>query len=911
MGAVRTESAEAAPGVQAHVVSPEEAVRLLSTDAAFGLSSAEAEARLARIGPNALPEARGRTLLAALAGQFANFLIILLLAAVVLAAAIGEYVDAGTIAAVVALSAVLGLAQEWRAERSLRALRRLMAPAARAVRDGRVRELPAASLVPGDVVLLDVGHYVPADLRLLEVVGLSVNESALTGESRPVRKESAPVFPGETPVADRRNCAFAGTMVTYGRGRGAVTATGGGTEVGRIAALIAAHEEGETPLQRRMSGLGRWLGLAAVVVSAVVFVVGAATGGDLLDMLLTAVSLAVAAVPEGLPAVVTISLALGTQRMAGRHALIRRLAAVETLGSATVIAADKTGTLTRGEMTVEHIYTGPGESLIEVTGAGYEPRGDFRRQGISIDPALDPQLRLLLSAGVLCNDARLQGEGGRWTVVGDTTEGALVVAAQKAGLSWEDLEGAQARQDEVPFTSERARMTTVHQWGDRKIAYMKGAPDVVLPLCSSRRVKDDVTGLTDEDRSRVRAANDELASRGLRLLAVAYRWMAPETPAADVEHDMVFVGLFAMRDPPRPEARDAVAACRRAGIIPLMITGDHAATALAIARDLGMTDGDGEVLVGPDVDRLNDGQLIEATRRVRVYARISPEQKTRIVQALKDDGHIVAVTGDGVNDAPALQRADIGVAMGITGTDVAKEAADMVITDDNFASIVAAVEEGRRIFDNIRNFVVLLLGANVGEILLIFGGVVAGLPLPLLAAQILLVNLVTDSLPAAALAVERGDPDAMRRGPRAPGESILTRGIAWLVVVRGILLGVGALAVFAVWLKGFDSSEETARSAALATVVVCELLEAHASRSLHRTIGELGPFGNPALWGATLVSFGALAAVLYVPALQDAFRVEALGPGEWLAAAAVGGFRLLVIEGLKVGPWRLRSEEGR
>jgi Ca2+-transporting ATPase len=815
----------------AHSASVEAVACSLATDVATGLPAAEAQRRLERYGPNALPEAKGRTLARAFIEQFANFLIIMLLAATVLAAAIGEYVDAGTIAAIVVLSAALGVVQEFRAERALQALRAMMAPGARVVRDGHVLELPAPTLVPGDVVLLEVGYYVPADLRLAKSVDLSLNEASLTGESTVVRKDPSQVLEAGTPVADRLNCAFAGTLVTYGRGRGIVAATGVSTEVGRIATLIGAYEEEQTPLQRRMSGLGRWLGAAAMSISVLIFVVGTATGEDLLDMVLTAVSLAVAAVPEGLPAVVTIGLALGMQRMARRNALVRRLSAVETLGSATVIASDKTGTLTKGEMTVVRVYLGADRREVEITGVGYDPLGEFRADGGAIiDFGSDPHLRLLLTAGALCNDARLQEEEGRWRVVGDTTEGALVVAAAKAGLPWEDLENAEPRQSEVPFSSDRRRMTTVNRWRDRYMAYMKGAPDVVLPLCDHRQVGDAMADLSTDDRERFLVANEELASRGLRVLAVAYRPLDSLLTGDEVERRMVFLGLVAIQDPPRPEVRNAVALCHRAGIRPIMITGDHAATATAIAGGLAIAGEDATCLTGANLQDMSEEELREAVASVSVYARISPEQKMRIVEALRDRGEIVAVTGDGVNDAPALKRADIGVAMGITGTDVAKEASDMVITDDNFASIVSAVEEGRKIFDNIRNFVVYLLSANVGEILVIFAGVVSGLPLPLLPMQILWVNLVTDSLPALALSAEPGDPDAMERPARPPGEPVVYRSLAYQLGLRGVVQAVAVLVAFVVWLEVFDFEDGGGRTVAFATLVFAQVLRSLGSR---------------------------------------------------------------------------------
>jgi Ca2+-transporting ATPase len=784
----------------------------------------------------------------------------------------------------------------------------MMAPTARVLRDGLVRDLPAEVLVPGDTVLLEVGNNVPADVRLVEAASLSLNESSLTGESTPVLKDETAVLPAETPVADRRNCAFSGTVVTTGRAVGIVIATGMATEIGHIAELISSYEEPVSPLQHRMSALGRWLGIAAIIISAIVFIVGAATGRDMLELALTAVSLAVAAVPEGLPAVVVISLALGMQRMARRNALVRRLAAVETLGSATVIASDKTGTLTKGEMTVVTLYPGPDQTPVAVTGVGYQPEGSFEQNGDAIDPARDGHLRLLLSAASLCNDARLQSEDGRWDVVGDTTEGALSVVGAKAGLARDLLERDYPRLSEIPFSAPRRRMTTVHQGPNGLIAFHKGATSAVLEGCSRLQTGDQSDNLTDDARRKILAATEELASRGLRVLALAYRPLDRELSEDDLERDMTFLGLAGIEDPPREEAAHAVALCHQAGILPVMITGDHSATALAIGRQLAIVvDGDTS-LTGVDLDSMSDEEVRAAANTVRIFARISPEQKVRIVEALRANGHIIAVTGDGVNDAPALKRADIGVAMGITGTDVAKEAADMIIIDDNFASIVAAVEEGRTIFDNIRNFVVFLVSANIGEIILIFGGIVAGLPIPLLAMQILWVNLVTDSLPALSLSLEPGDPDGMQRRPRPPTESVLTRPIMYVLAIRGAVEGAGALAVFVIWLYVFDASDDLARTVAFATIVVAELLEAHGSRSLYRTIIDLGLRSNPYVAIATLISFGALLIVLYVPALQEAFHTEALGVREWLAVGAVGFGRLLIIEGMKVSPWRLRPD---
>jgi Ca2+-transporting ATPase len=593
------------------------------------------------------------------------------------------------------------------------------------------------------------------------------------------------------------------------------------------------------------------------------------------------------------------------QKMARRRALVRRLAAVETLGSATVIASDKTGTLTRGEMTVTAIYLGPHRPLIRVTGGGYEPRGEFRIDDSTIDAKRDQHLALLLAAGALCNDARLEERDGRWRAVGDSTEAALVVAARKAGLDWQTIEAGQPRIEEAPFTPEAARMTTVHQLEDRAIAYTKGAPEVVLSRCVAR----EDTGsrrLTPEDRRDILVANDELASKGLRVLAAAYRIVPRDAPIGTVESEMVFLGLFAMQDPPRDEARDAVADCRRAGIRPVMITGDHAATASAIAQQVGLTSKDAGVLSGAQVAEMSDEELRSAANEVSVYARISAEQKVRIVAALQADGEVVAVTGDGVNDAPALHRADIGVAMGLSGTDVAREAADIVIADDNFASIVAAVEEGRHIFDNIRNFIVYLLGGNIGEIIVVFVGVISGLPLPLLPMQILFVNLVTDGAPALALAVEPGDPAALTRPPRRRREQLITREIWATVVFRGLVLGATVLTAYVLWYEGLGRSEEESRTLAFATLVVAQVLKAFTCRSLYRTIWSLGLLTNRWLVAGAGLSLLLLLLVLYVPGLTDAFETKTLHADDWLVIAAFSAIPLAIIEGAKLSRWRLR-----
>jgi Ca2+-transporting ATPase len=887
----------------AHLRTAGDAALELGVDPRVGLASDEVLARRARWGENELPEAEGRSPAVMLVAQFRNVLIALLLVAIGIALAIGEWVNAVTIAAIVVLSVLLGFIQERRAGRALERMRDMTAPVAKVLRDGTVREIPAREIVPGDLVLLDVGNYVPADVRLVESHSLEVNEASLTGESVPSVKDAAITFGHETPVADRSNCAFGGTIVTRGRGVGVVVAIGSETQIGRIAELVARPEEPPTPLQERISDLGRYLGGVAIAISATVFVVGVLRGLDTGDMALTAISLAVAAVPEGLPAVVVVSLALGMQRMAKRNALIRTLPTVETLGSATVIASDKTGTLTTGEMTVTAIYLGPERELVEVTGVGFGPAGKFITSGQSFDARSDAHLRRLLIAGSLCNDARLESDGGRWHVVGDTTEGALAVVAAKAGLDWEELEPETPRVGEIPFTSERSLMTTLHAAGDHFVAYMKGAPEIVLQRCSARRIADHAIPLSEEGRDAIRLTNHNLASAGLRVLALAYRRI-DDLSHGEAEREMTFLGLLAMADPPREEARDAVAYCIRAGIRPVMITGDHAGTAAAIAAAVGI---DGRAVVtGEEIERMTDGQLRAAVDGASVFARITAAEKVQIVEALQASGEVVAVTGDGVNDAPALRRADIGVAMGITGTDVAKEASDIVIIDDNFASIVAAVEEGRHIFNNIRNFVVYLLGGNISEILVVFVAVVAGLPLPLLPAQILFVNFVTDGPPALALGVEPGDPEETRRPPHRRSEPIISREIWAAVALRGVILAASVLAAYTLWYEGLDRSVEESRTVAFVTLVLAHVLKAETCRSLYRPAWSLGFFSNRWLLVGIGISVGALFLALYVPPFTDAFTTETIGAMDWLVILGFALAAPLVIDAVKLSPWRLR-----
>nr|MBC7244471.1 calcium-translocating P-type ATPase, SERCA-type [Chloroflexota bacterium] len=885
-------------------------VRALHTDLNLGLSTQEAQRRLAIYGPNKLQEAAGVSFWKLVLDQFKDFLVLLLIASALISMAIGEWVDAAAILAIVTINAVLGVLQEWRAEKSLQALKRMAAPTAVVIRDGHQETIPSEQLVPGDLVVLTAGNNVPADLRLIESVNLRIQEASLTGESTPVEKNASVVLDADIPVGDRSNSAFMGTVVTYGRGKGIVTATGMHTQFGLIAQMLSSVSAEETPLQRRLAELGKVLGTAALAICGLIFLIGiirdtqpgvvltqglvsyfSTHQGEILELFMTAISLAIAAVPEGLPAVVTICLALGMQRMVRRHALLRRLPAVETLGTATVICSDKTGTLTQNEMTVTQVWVN--DKLYHVTGQGYSPYGEFKLDGQPVEPRSIPPLWLLLQGALLCNDAHLErieqnnSEAKEsWRMVGDPTEGALVVLAAKAGLWREQLEKEQPRVAEVPFDSASKRMTTVHAvHGENPPfrAYVKGAPDILLQLCSHVQDDGQLRPLTEEMRSKILAANDAMASQALRVLAVAYRPIHEGKPLDWTEkRNLVFLGLTGMIDPPRPEAYDAVATCRRAGIKAVMITGDHQDTAVAIAKELNFLTSGHLALTGSELDRISDEDFIQVVGNVDVYARVSPEHKVRIVDGLKTIGHVVAMTGDGVNDAPALKRADIGIAMGITGTDVAKETADMILTDDNFASIVAAVEEGRIIYSNIRKFVYYLLSCNVGEILVIFLSMLAGLPIPLRPIHLLWLNLVTDGLPALALGLEAGEPDIMDRPPRPPREPIINREMIWNTTVQAVAITTSTLGGFVLGLRLYPDSLIAAQTIAFVTLISAELFRAYTSRSERYPLLKLGVFSNRYMVWATLSSFLLMLAVVYLPLLEPIFYTFELPLRDWL-----------------------------
>ena len=859
-------------------LSADEVAEALGSDLRGGLTTAEAGLRIKGSGPNELREKKGRGPLAIFLEQFKGLIIWVLIAAALVSGFLKEWVDALAILAIIILNAVLGLIQEYRAERSLAALKGLSAPAAKVVRDAAPALVPARELVPGDLIELEAGDHVPADSRVVwHTPNFAVQEGSLTGESSPVNKTALVLPEEETPLADRANVVYLGTSVVSGKARAVVVETGMQTELGRIAGLIQGITKESTPLQRKLEQFGKWIIYLCFVLVALVFVIGVFRGGELLDMFLTAVSLAVAAIPEGLPAVVTIALALGVQRMVRRHVLIRKLASVETLGCATVICSDKTGTLTKNEMTVRSVWTS-GRSF-DVTGIGYEPEGEFIAGGKAGRPADFPDLLKTLTVAVLCNNAQLVRAGGPVKVFGDPTEIAILTVAAKAGIWKQDAEKALELAEEIPFDSDRKKMTIIRKSDRGLTVFTKGAPDILLKDCT--RILEDgrERPIAAADLDRIAAATDALSAQALRVLAVAYKDLEDEPYSCQanvIERELAFCGLIAMMDPPRPEVRSAVDKCRSSGIRTVMITGDHKNTAVAIARELGLFASDSVALTGEDVDRLSDDELDRTVEKVAVYARVSPEHKLRSVRAWRRRGEVVAMTGDGVNDAPAVKEADIGVAMGITGTDVTKEVSDMVITDDNFASIVAAVEEGRGIYDNIKKFIHYLLSCNSGEILVMFVASLLGFPVPLLPIQILWVNLVTDGLPALALGVDPVDPQIMNRPPRKPDEPVITRARAWIMMAQGAFIAACSLSAFLFILDVEKEGIVRARTVALAVLSCSQLFHAFNCRSMKVSIFKLGVFSNPSLVLATGSSFLLQLSIIYVPFFQTIFKTQAL-----------------------------------
>ncbi len=867
-----------------HTLSPDEAVLTLASDRERGLAEAEARQRLAAAGPNRLVSAPPTPWWRLLLSQFTDFMVLVLVAATGVSLVLGEAGDALTILAIVLMNAVLGFYQEGRAQQAALALKSLTAPRAQVMRDGRPLTVDAATLVPGDLLLLEAGDRVAADARLVDAVSLAVDEAALTGESHAVAKRLELVGDPRAPLADRRDLVFMGSAVTRGRGRALVVNTGMATEMGQIQHLMNQPRDDSTPLERRLDHLGRVLVFLSVAIVLAVVGVGLLRGEPLYLMFLTGVSLAVAAIPEGLPAIVTVALALGVQRMIRAHAIVRKLAAVETLGCTTVICSDKTGTLTNNQMTVLDLYAGGVHRTRRSAGEAFQGT----RPG-------DPEdVRRLMEAAVLASAAELSDEStGRAEGRGDPTELAMLAAAAAMGQPPREVWQRHQRLAEVPFTSEARRMTVVvKNAAHEPAAFVKGAPDTLVAQAHFIWWQGRLAPLDAARRASWARAHDEMAARALRVLAVAFRPLAPADLAdpACWERPLVLLGLVGMMDPPRPDAVDAVRLCRRAGLRTVMITGDHPDTALAIARQMGIAERPEELLTGRDLDAMDDDALAQQVVAVRVFARVSPPHKLRVVAALRRRREVVAMTGDGVNDAPALQEADIGVAMGVTGTDVAKEAAAMILTDDNFATIVRAVREGRAIYDNIRKFLRYLLSCNVGEVLVMFLAVALGLPLPLLPIQILFVNLVTDGLPALALGVDPPDPAVMARPPRPPGESVFARGLAAKILVRGVLIGVTTVAVFfwALALGGLGLRE--ARTLALATLVMSQLFHVFDARVEDRNFLEVGLLSNPwALWavGSSIVL---LLAIVYVPSLSLLFKTDPLTAGDWVLVVGASGF---------------------
>ena len=835
-----------------------------------GLTSEEAAKRIEKYGKNEIQRKKRISPLKIFIDQFKSFIIWILIVAAAISALIGEFVDASAVAVILVLNAVLGFVQEYKAERAIEALKKLASLKAVVVRDGQEKEIDATEIVPGDIVVLIEGEKVPADCRLFESVNLETQEASLTGESTPVEKKAGVIQ--KAALADRWNMVFAGTVVTRGHGKAVVAATGMQTELGKIAGMIEEAESPMTPLQIKLKHFGKVIGAGVLVICAIVFLFGVLRGLPALTMFLAAVSLAVAAVPEGLPAVVTITLALGVQKMIKRNTLVRKLPSVETLGSTTVICSDKTGTFTHNEMTVQKVFVD--SKIIKVTGEGYSTKGGF-----SSKPA---DLGQLLKIGALCNDAQVHGE----KVIGDPTEAALIVSAAKLGILKSGLEAKHPRKDEIPFSSERKMMSTLHKIGDKKFIFAKGSPEIIIKRCNRILENGKIRYISQRDKHNILKINDEFATEALRVLGFAYK----ETEDKISESNLVFVGLQAMIDPPRKEAIIAVNKCRDAGIKVIMITGDHKLTARAVADQLGIT---GRAVTGEELDKISDEELKKHAQDIAIYARVNPAHKVRVIDALKHHGHIVAMTGDGVNDAPSLKKADIGIAMGITGTDVAKEASDMILVDDNFASIVAAVEEGRTIFDNIQKFVEYLLSCNIGEVLTIFIAIIIGLKLPLIAIQILLMNLLTDGFPALALGVEPQEEGIMSRPPRKTRAQIVDkRGFISIAAVGAIMM-LGTLLIFRFYRP--EQNLMYAQTVAFTTLVMFQMFHVFNSRSLDLSLFKVGLFSNRKMWIAVLVSVGLHLAVVYSP-LNIIFHTVPLVWQDWALIVLVSSSIFITAE---------------
>ncbi len=856
--------------------------KTFETDCRTGLSKESAQQRFLLDGANEFEKKKQKSLLSKFLEQFKSFMIFVLLIAAIISGVVGYmsgegFTDAIIILVIVILNACIGTAQEVKAEKSIEALEKMSAPYSKVLREGQVETIPSREIVKGDVVVIETGDLIPADIRLTEAINLKIEEAALTGESVPETKHSE-VIEGEVPLGDRENMAFSSTLVSYGRGKGIVIATGMSTEVGKIAGMIQSVPETKTPMQVRIDQLGKFLGIAALAICLVIFLVGIIEGRKVLEMFMTAVSLAAAAIPEGLPAVSTIVLAVGVQRLAKRHAIVRHLPSVETLGSTNVICSDKTGTLTQNKMTIVNLYTD--------------------HQLSKVSESLNTDQTRLLTSSILANDAKLSRENGRWKTTGDPTETAFLETGLRFGLNKSDMEGQQERIAEVPFDSERKMMTTVNRDGGKIYVHTKGGVDELLACCNYIQLNGKVQELSEHEKDKIREANVHMAEKALRVLGVAYKEVSvvpSEVTPKTLEHDLIFAGMVGMIDPPREEVKDAVVKCREAGIKPVMITGDHLITAVAIAESLDIKEKDEIAMTGSELEKMKDADLLQHIDDTSVYARVSPEHKVRIVKAFQEKGAIVAMTGDGVNDAPALKLADIGLAMGITGTDVSKEAADVVLADDNFTTIVAAVEEGRRIYDNILKAIQFMLSTNIGEIIVIFVAIVANWPTPLLPIQILWINLVTDSLPALALSVDPADPDVMRRKPVDSKGGIMSKMFLTRILLQGAMIGGLSLAAFLIGLQTSVAVGQTMTFAVLAFAQITHVLNVRSS--LHSAFRNM--FKNKLLLGALAIVLFLMIIVLEVPQLHDIFHLAPLTQMQWIWVVVLSIAPLPIVELIK------------
>lgn len=864
--------------------SKKELLDRLNSDPKTGLSSSEVKTRLDKYGPNRIESSNKRSLLEKLKDQILDPMVILLIVASIISAFTGDTVEAIIIIAIVIINAIMSIYQEGQAEDSVAALQKMSSPEATVLRDGKRGKVKAEELVPGDIVILETGDIIPADIRLLDSRNLQIDESSLTGESVAVEKDSEAVYDTEVGIGDRSNSAFSSSIVTYGHGEGVITATGHETEIGHIATSLDSVADKETPLQRQLKDLSKKLAILVVIVSILVFVVGYfRTSMDLLDNFMVAVSLAVAAIPEGLTAVVTIVLSIGMNRMVEKKAIVKNLVSVETLGSTTAICSDKTGTLTQNEMTITKVFTDFKE--FDVEGSGYTPEGDIKLDGETIKD--HDQIKLLMTVASLSNDANLIENNGLYEITGDPTEGAMLTLSEKWGIVQEDLNEAHPRIDEIPFDSDRKMMTTFHEMDGTYYAMTKGAPDIMINNSSKIMIDGKLEDFTEDMKRQVLEENTKLAKQALRVMAYSFKpyetLEGEELTTENIEREMVFVGLTGMIDPPRPEAKAAVAECHASGIDVIMITGDYFETALAIAKDLGIAESEDQAMQGSDLNNKSEEEIREIVKTKRIFARVSPQNKVQLVNALQANGNIVAMTGDGVNDAPAIKNADIGISMGITGTDVAKDTADMILVDDNFATIVNAVEEGRVIFSNIKKFVSFLLSCNIAEVLIVFLSILFGLPSPLTPIQLLWLNLVTDAFPALALGVEPAEADIMERPPRDPKESILAGETGRNVILQSIAITISVLAAYIIGLKYiFPNNIEGAHTMVFATLITSELLRAFSVRSERYTLKELGWFSNKNLVKANLLSFALLLLVMYVPPIRRLFELQFITWEWWI-----------------------------